>query len=256
MDSNRTVKGLSVVIITKNEERNIGRAIDSVREIADEIIVVDSFSDDGTEAICLERGVRFEKREWEGYSATKNYANSLAHYDFIFSLDADEAVSQELLASINKAKEEGLKGTYSMNRLTNYCGSWIKHSGWYPDEKLRIFPKEGTTWEGAYVHEELTFKSLLTNTHLRGDLEHYSYYSQVEHRERADKYSLLTAEKMHAAGKTAGPLKPFLSALARFISMYFFKLGFLDGAAGWRIAVISAQSNILKYKELRRLAAR
>lgn len=249
------MKGLSVVIITKNEERNIGRAIDSVADIADEIIVLDSHSDDNTEAICLDRNVRFEKRDWEGYSATKNYANGLAQYDYIFSLDADEAVSPALLTSIKSAKSEGFQGTYTMNRLTNYCGSWIKHSGWYPDVKLRIFPRQGTSWEGAYVHEELKFDTALSNMHLDGDLEHYSYYSKTEHRERADRYSILTAQKMHAAGKQAGPFKPILSAFARFMSMYFFKLGFLDGAAGWNIAVISAKSNVLKYKELRRLSS-
>ena len=244
---------LSVIIITKNEERNIGRAIDSVRNIADEVIVVDSYSTDGTKQICLEKRVRFELKHWEGYSATKNYANSLAQHNYIFSLDADEAVDPELEKAIRSAKKNGLAGTYTVNRKTNYCGKWIHHSGWYPDKKIRIFPKDKTKWSGEFVHEELEFSEAMPNTELAGHLEHYSYYNYAEHRARADKYSLLTAKKMHAKGKKAGLLKPYLSAAGRFISMYLLKLGFLDGKMGFKIAHISAQSNVLKYKELRRL---
>lgn len=244
---------LSVIIITKNEERNIGRAIDSVKMIADEIIVVDSFSTDRTKTICEEKGVRFFQIEWQGYSATKNYANSLAQHDYLFSLDADEAVDNELEAAILRSKSEHLTGIYAVNRLTNYCGKWIKHSGWYPDKKVRIFPKAHSKWIGEFVHEELEFSMSFETKELVGHLQHYSYYSFEDHRARADKYSLLTAQKMAAKGKHASALKPYLSALGRFISMYILKLGFLDGFMGYKIAMISAKSNILKYQELRRL---
>lgn len=244
---------LSVVIITLNEERNIGRAIDSVLEIADEIIVLDSFSIDDTEKICKEKGVRFIQREWEGYSKTKNYANSLAENEWIFSLDADEAADEKLRASISKAKTEGFKGSYSVNRLTNYCGKWIKHSTWYPDWKVRVFPKSKTQWVGEYVHEELEFSEPISDFLLDGHLYHYSYYNYKEHRSRADKYSILTAKKLHAAGKKASAFRPLISGIGRFVTMFFLKLGFLDGWSGFKIAQISAQSNILKYKELRRL---
>lgn len=244
---------LSVVIITLNEERNIGRAIDSVLAIADEIIVLDSFSKDNTEKICKEKGVKFIQREWEGYAQTKNYANSLTENEWIFSLDADEAADETLQQSINQCKEEGFKGTYSVNRLTNYCGKWIKHSTWYPDWKTRIFPKSKTKWEGEFVHEELTFSEPLSNFPLDGHLHHYSYYNYKEHRSRADKYSILTAKKLHNAGKKASALRPIISGIGRFITMFILKLGFLDGWSGFKIAQISAQSNILKYKELRRL---
>ena len=248
------MQSLTVVIITKNEERNIGRALDSVSRIADEVIVVDSQSTDQTKAICEQKGARFITTEWKGYSATKNYANSLALHPYIFSLDADEAVDKTLEKAILAEKSKGFSGTYSVNRLTNYCGQWIHHSGWYPDKKIRIFPKEKTRWEGEFVHEELAFSEPLVNTELGGHLEHYSYYSFEDHRARADKYSLLTAQKMAARGKRASALKPYLSAVGRFISMYLLKRGFLDGKMGFKIAVISAQSNILKYKELRRLS--
>jgi glycosyltransferase involved in cell wall biosynthesis len=245
---------LSAVIITLNEERNIRRCLDSLVGVADEVVVLDSFSTDATERICREYDfVRFEQRQWAGYSDSKNYANSLARFPYIFSLDADEALSPELTAAILTAKKNGFEGVYVVNRKTNYCGTWIHHSGWYPDFKIRIFPKATTKWVGAFVHEELEFAESMRETRLLGDLYHYSYYDYVDHRARADKYSLLTAQKMHAAGKKAGPLKPYLSALARFFSMYILKLGFLDGHAGWKIATISAQSNIVKYKTLRQL---
>ncbi|MBI3136337.1 MAG: glycosyltransferase family 2 protein [Bacteroidetes bacterium] len=244
---------LTVVIITKNEERNIGRALDSVSHIADEIIVVDSYSTDKTKSICEKKGAHFIQTDWKGYAATKNFANSLAKFPYIFSLDADEAVDKELEKAILAEKSKGFSGTYTINRLTNYCGKWIHHSGWYPDKKIRIFPKDKTQWVGEFVHEELAFSEPLGHTELPGHLEHYSYYSFEDHRMRADKYSLLTAQKMAARGKNAGALKPYISAVGRFISMYLLKRGFLDGKMGFRIASISAKSNILKYKELRRL---
>ncbi|MBK8927942.1 MAG: glycosyltransferase family 2 protein [Crocinitomicaceae bacterium] len=244
---------LAVVIITKNEERNIGRAIISVKSIADEIIVVDSYSTDKTKDICAEHAVQFVQTEWKGYADTKNFANQLVHSDYIFSLDADEAPDEKLIEAILAEKKIGFSGIYIVNRLTNYCGKWIYHSGWYPDKKVRIFPKDKTKWTGAYVHEELEFSSPLTQKELAGHLNHFSYYSFKEHRERADKYSLLTAKKLAEKGKTASALKPMLSAIGRFISMYFLKAGFLDGRMGYKIALISAQSNVIKYKELRRL---
>ncbi|MDX1651237.1 MAG: glycosyltransferase family 2 protein [Brumimicrobium sp.] len=246
-------KKLTATIITLNEERNIARCIDSLFSVADEIVVLDAFSSDRTPEICKSKGVRFEQRKWEGYSASKNYLNSLASHEYIFSVDADEAPDTELQEAIRAEKNKGFEGVYAVNRLTNYCGKWIKHSGWYPDVKVRIFPKSKSTWEGAFVHEELVVKDNPKSKLLSGHLLHYSYYDFKEHRARADKYSALTAQKMHARGKKAGILKPFLSGLGRFVSMYFLKKGFLDGRMGWKIAVISAKSNIFKYKELRRL---
>lgn len=244
---------LTATIITLNEERNIERCIDALAPIADEIIVLDSFSNDRTEEICNEKGVRFEKREWKGYSNAKNYLNSLASHNYIFSIDADEALDELLQSEILAAKQIGFTDVYSVNRLTNYCGSWIKHSGWYPDVKTRIFPKDKSRWEGEYVHEELIIEGQLTVKQLEGHLLHYSYYNFKEHRERADKYSKLTAQKLYSKGKKASFFKPLLSGLGRFISMYIIKKGFLDGKMGWKIATISAQSNIFKYQELRRL---
>ncbi|PWH85562.1 glycosyltransferase family 2 protein [Brumimicrobium oceani] len=244
---------ITSTIITFNEERNIARCIDALIPISDEIIVLDSFSTDRTIEICKSKDVRIEQREWKGYSNAKNHLNQLANHEYIFSVDADEAPDDILQNAISNIKEEGLTGVYEVNRLTNYCGRWIKHSGWYPDVKTRIFPKSISQWEGVYVHEELVVKGNPIAKNLDGHLLHYSYYSQKEHRERADKYSELTALKMYEKGKRVGPMKPYISAFGRFVAMFFIKKGFLDGKAGFTIARISALSNIYKYKELRRL---
>lgn len=244
---------ISVTIITLNEERNIERCILSVQDVADEIIVLDSFSTDQTKVICNKYKVRFEERKWEGYSNAKNYLNSLAQFDYILSLDADEALDDELKEEILKLKSLNEPEIYSVNRLTNYCGKWIKHSGWFPDIKVRLFPKQGSYWSGEFVHEELVFPANIPVKQLNGHLEHYSYYSFKDHRERADRYSTLTAMKMYKQGKKASMLKPFLSGIMRFIKMFFIQKGFLDGRMGFKIAQISCQSNVFKYKELRRL---
>ncbi|PWL31491.1 MAG: glycosyltransferase family 2 protein [Fluviicola sp. XM-24bin1] len=244
---------ISATIITLNEERNIGRCIESLVGVADEIIVLDSFSEDRTKEICEKAGVRFEQRKWEGYSASKNYLNSLAQYEYILSLDADEALDADLREALLACKNDDEPGIYSVNRITNYCGKWIKHGGWYPDVKIRLFPKAGSQWVGAHVHEELEYPAGLKERQLPGHLEHYSYYSFKEHRERADKYSALTAAKFYEQGKRVGAMKPYVSAIGRFIGMYFVKKGILDGRMGFKIAWISAQSNVFKYKELLRL---
>lgn len=244
---------ISATIITLNEERNIERCIRSLKPVADEIIVLDAFSTDRTPNICQELGVRFEQREWEGYSASKNYLNSLATFDYILSLDADEALDEELTSNLLEIKKEDAPGrAFGLNRLTNYCGKWINHSGWYPDVKTRLFPKE-SYWDGAFVHEELVLPPNTSVHLLPGHLQHFSYYSFEDHRARADKYSALTAQKLHHQGKRASLLKPYLSALGRFFSMYVVKKGFLDGRMGFKIAWISAASNVFKYRELRRL---
>lgn len=244
---------ISAVIITFNEERNIERCVRSLTAIADEIIVLDSFSTDATAKICSDLGLVFLQRKWEGYAAAKNFLNQQARFEYILSLDADEVLSEELQQSILTAKKKGLSGVYSLNRLTNYCGKWIYHSGWYPDWKVRLFPAKTSKWVGDLVHEELDFPASLNIQKLKGDAFHYSYISYTDHRQRADRYSVLTAQKYVNKGKKPGVLAPYLSCITRFLSMYILKLGVLDGYMGFKIAQISGLSNIVKYKEVRRL---
>ncbi|MFL5764581.1 MAG: glycosyltransferase family 2 protein [Bacteroidia bacterium] len=242
---------LSVVIITFNEEKNIGRCLESIQQIADDIVVVDSFSTDQTEAICKKFDVNFIQRKWDGYSATKNFANAQAKYDWVLSLDADEAPSEELKRSILEAKKGADLKTFKFHRLTNYCGSWIRHCGWYPDTKIRIFDRRITKWEG-HIHEKLVIESKEPAILLKGDLLHYSYYSYEQHLAQTEKFSTLAAEDMFKRGKKASLLKLWFSPAVKFLSDYFLKLGFLDGAAGFRICRVSARHSYLKYQKLRR----
>jgi glycosyltransferase involved in cell wall biosynthesis len=246
---------LSAVIITFNEEKNIQRCIEAALPVADEIVVVDSFSTDKTPQLASNyEKVKFIQTQWEGYSKTKNFANQQASHHYILSLDADEFISPQLRDSILTEKEYGFTGTYSFNRLTNYCGQFVKHCGWYPDEKIRIFPKNKALWEGDFVHETLRVTdSSLKNKHLKGDLLHYSYYTISEHLQRIEKYAQLHAQKMKSEGKKFSAIKEWGSPAAKFIKTYFLQLGFLDGKAGWNISRLSAKAVYLKYNKLRKL---
>ncbi len=242
---------LSVVIITFNEERNIGRCIDSVLSVADEVVVVDSFSTDRTEEIVKSYNCRFVSQKWLGYSEQKNMANSLATHPYILSLDADEALSEELLSSISTQKKQGFAGAYSFNRLTNYCGTWVHHSSWYPDTKIRIFRPQDALWEGE-IHEKLTLKTSKI-TQLEGDLLHYSFYTRADHLKQIDKFSTISAKAMKANEIGGAALKRWYKALARFIKIYGVHRGFLDGKAGFDIARFSAYAVYLKYTKLKKL---
>lgn len=243
---------LSVVVITHNEERNIGTCLKSVKDIADDIVVVDSFSTDNTESICRKHNVNFYQHEWEGYSTTKNYANSLAKHDWILSLDADEALSEELYNSILKLKEGKKKGAYEFNRLTNYCGKWVKHCGWYPDTKIRIFDRRTTSWQGI-IHETLLFQNPAKIIHLKGDCLHYSYHSLEQHLDQTEKFSTLAAKALFKEGKKATWGKLYISPAVKFFQDYIIKLGFLDGATGFTICKISAYTTMLKYQKLKKM---
>ncbi|MBD78810.1 MAG: glycosyl transferase [Crocinitomicaceae bacterium] len=244
---------ISAVIITLNEEKNIERCVLAAQKVADEVIILDSNSTDNTVELANQLNCVVVQQVWLGYSAQKNKANALAKHDFILSLDADEELDQTLINAILEEKSKGLTCAYSFNRLTNYCGHWIHHSGWYPDKKTRIFPKEGTQWEGEFVHETLKLPNGCTTVHLDGDLNHYSYNSYDEHRKRAEGYVKLSAESLFERGKQVGLFKPYLSGIAKFISMYLFNLGFLDGKMGVMIAWISAEASVKKYLILKQM---
>ena len=244
---------ISVVIITLNEEQKIARCLDSVLPIADEIIVVDSFSTDATEEICSRYDkLTFVKHAWEGYAAQKNYADSLATYDLIFSIDADEALSDELLDSIKelKAKDINDNEVFSMNRLTNYCGKWIKRCGFYPDNKIRIWRRGFAHWEGL-IHEWLVFENNPQKTLLNGDLLHYSYDSPEAYRKQVFHFAELGAKSYYERGKKTGFLHWLFSPAINFVRTYFIKGGFLEGRDGLYICRTAMQATRRKYNLLR-----
>ncbi|MEN8223740.1 MAG: glycosyltransferase family 2 protein [Bacteroidota bacterium] len=246
---------LSAVIITLNEERNIGRCIDSLSDVADDILVVDSGSTDLTETICKKKGVRFFFHEWEGYLEQKNYANDLAENPWILSVDADEALSKELRESILAIKNDLKADGYEMNRLTNYCGKWIRHGGWYPDRKLRLFHRDKFEWGGERIHETVVMK--MANVHisrLKGDLQHYSYYNISDHIAQANHFTNMTAELAVDKGKKAPFLKIIFSPIVKFVRDYFIRLGFLDGYYGYIVCRISAQASFMKYSKIRQIS--
>lgn len=248
---------ITVVIITYNEAQNIGRCLQSVEGIADEIVVVDSFSTDDTPAICEKYpNVRFLQREWQGYGATKNWANQQAKYDYILSLDADEALSPKLFKSIQELKTKDLSEprAFAFNRRTCYCGQWIRFAGWYPDTKVRLFPKDKATWSSNFVHETLHFTPpSLPIQHLDGDLLHYSYLSFQQHHQKTYHYAKLHAEQMFAQRKKYSPLKKYLAAFFTFFRMYILKLGILEGYMGLKLCQISALGTYWKYQLLEHL---
>ena len=223
---------ISAVIITYNEERNIGRCLESLAGIADEVVVLDSYSTDNTKTICEQYGAKFFQRPFDGYRRQKNAAMELAKNDWILSLDADEALSPELRVSIKNLPDIPAFQGYFMNRLTNYCGKWVRHTGWYPDRKMRLVHREKAQWGGAELHEKMELASGEKAGFLKGDLLHYSYYTVEEHYQRARKYAGMSARIMREKGKKGAWWRVIVSPLAKFIRNFIVKRGFLDGRTG------------------------
>ncbi|MBO4574973.1 MAG: glycosyltransferase family 2 protein [Bacteroidales bacterium] len=245
---------ISAVIITHNEERNIRRCLNSVQDVADEIVVVDSGSTDDTENICKEFGVKFMHQDWLGYSEQKNFANNLATNDWILSIDADEELSAELKSSIKSLKqtEPSDDNVFSMNRLTNYCGHWIRHCGWYPDRKIRIWNRKVGQWQGE-IHETIEFSAVIKETVLKGDLLHYSFATAEDYENQQIKFAKMRGQHYFMKGKKNASFYMCVSPVFSFVQHYLFQLGFLDGKDGLHICHTTAKATRLKYKTLKDL---
>jgi len=244
---------LSAVIITFNEEEHLEKCLSSLTEIADEIIVVDSFSTDNTPEICKTYNVTFIQHKFEGYIEQKNYAVSLAKNDYILSLDGDEALSEALKASILKVKENWRFDGYYCNRLNNYCGQWIKHSDWYPDKKLRLFKKESGEWKGINPHDSYKLKKGLKSGKLQGDLLHWIYRDYSDHNQKVERFSTIAANAYYKLGKKSSIWKIIYRPAWAFFKAYFLRLGFLDGLNGFIICVQTYNVTLFKYVKLYRL---
>ena len=245
---------LTAAIITYNEERNIARCLDSLQKLADEIVVVDSYSTDKTVEICNSYGAKVFQHNFEGHIEQKNYALEKASCSFVLSLDADEALSDELRASIASVKSGWNYDGYEMCRLTNYCGAWIRHCGWYPDRKIRLFDKRKGKWAGVNPHDRFALQeSTAAVGLLRGDILHYSYYSISDHIRQVDYFTEISARGLFQHGQTASLLRLIVSPVYRFVRDYIFKFGFLDGYYGFVVCRISSHAVFLKYAKLREL---
>jgi glycosyltransferase involved in cell wall biosynthesis len=239
---------ISATLITYNEELNVDEALQSLSWI-DEIIVVDSGSSDTTLDICRRFTDRIFHREWTGYVDQKNFAVEKARNDWILSLDADERISPELCAEIQKLARIGFgKPGYKIPRAAFFLGRWIRHGDWYPDYQLRLFDRRYGKWAGGRVHESV--KTLENPEFLNGEIYHYTYRSLSDYLRRLETYSSLAALDYQQRGKFATPLKLLGNPFGAFIKAYLVKRGFIDGTPGFAVAVMGAVSVFFKYAKL------
>lgn len=241
---------LTVIIITKNEAANIRACIESVAW-ADEIIVVDSGSSDGTAEICRELGAKVFVHDWPGFGAQKNRALSHATHEWMFSLDADERVTPELKAQLIRAMADDRADGFFVPRLSQFCGKFIRHCGWYPDYVLRLFKKDKARFSDDIVHERVMLAG--STGKLTSPLLHYSYLTEADVRRKTEQYAAAGAAQMLKKGKAASPVDAPIRAGWAFIRTFFLRLGFLDGVAGFRISMMNCRTTYLKYQRLRAL---
>lgn len=249
MGSNNSIK-ISAVVITYNEEDKIGRCLDSLRDVADEIIVIDSLSTDRTVEICKSKGATVISQEFLGYIEQKNFALDKSNFDYVLSVDADEVLSPELIKSIIDIKSNFNSDAYEFNRLTNYCGKWIKHGGWYPDVKTRIWNKNDGRWGGTNPHDKVILENGKKVKKLQGDLLHYSIDSISQHIYQIQNFTTIAAQTLHKKGHKTSISTILFNSWFKFIRDYFLRLGFLDGFYGFVVAFNSAFATYLKYLKL------
>jgi len=244
---------ISFCVITFNEEKNLARALKSAQDVADEIIVVDSGSTDHTEEIARGHGAKFFFRTWTNFGDQRNFAMAQASCEWIYTLDADEELSEQLRASLLEWKKTQARlNAYEMPRLTWYLGAWIKHSGWYPNRQRRLYRKSAGRYHGI-VHETLVFAG--DAGHLKGNLLHYTVESFAEHEKNVERYSTLAAQKMFDVGKRKWRGAMWFATPWNFLQSFVLRLGFLDGYRGALIAQMNARTTRLKFAKLGKLVA-
>lgn len=243
---------ISATIITQNEAANLARAIRSLAQVADEIVVVDGGSTDGTPEIATRFAARVIAHPFEGFAAQKNFATSQARHDWILSLDADEELNPDAQDAVRRWKpsepdsKHGARG-YCFARRARYLGRWILHSGWYPDFKLRLYDRRHGQWQGAYVHESVAVRGRVET--MPGEILHYTCDSLEEHRQRIEFYTDLAAREMIARGDRVRLAERLFVPPWVFAQTYFLRLGVLDGYRGFLIARMAARYVRRKYQK-------
>jgi glycosyltransferase involved in cell wall biosynthesis len=238
---------ISAVIITFNEEDRLPDALNSLQGIADEIVVIDSFSTDDTVAIARNAGAIVYQNRFEDYGQQKNFAMGKAAYEWILNLDADERVCPELKQAIIERKGNNTPGTaaaFTIKRKTFYLGRWIRHSGWVPDRKIRLFRKSAAVWKGR-IHEKLEVTG--STARLPGTILHFTYRDITDHVRRLNRYSSFLAEEIVRQGKKCLYARLLILPTVTFLRHYIWKFGWLDGFPGLVIAMVSSWGTALKY---------
>ncbi len=239
---------IAAVIITRNEERNIVRCLESVR-FCDEIVVVDSGSSDSTCTLAARFTNKIFDRQWSNYADQRNFANQQVESDWVLSVDADEVVSDELRDELLSFKQKAPDGqAYTIPRKTFHFSRWIRYGGWYPNRLTRFFKKDAGQWKGDELHEY--WEPLGALGDLSGHLLHYSFDDLADQVERNNRYSSLGAEKLRKQGKRFSFFRLTVKTMSKFIETYFLKRGFLDGYPGFIISVSAAYSVFLKWAKL------
>ena len=241
---------ISAMIVAFNEERNIARAVASLTSCADEIVVVDSGSSDRTREIAAALGARVVEEPWRGYAAQKNFAASVAAYPYILSIDADEELTPALAMEIAALKNQPPQfDAWTMPRLARYLGRWIRHSGWYPDRKVRLYNRDRAAWQGDYVHESVQVSG--STGHLNADLLHFTCDSLAQHARTIDRYTSLAAQQLVASGKPLPFHRLVVDPPWTFVRSYILQRGFLDGTHGFVIAGMASFYTFMKYAKAR-----
>lgn len=242
---------ISVVIITKNEAHIIARTLQSLQTVTNDMVIVDSGSTDDTIAICKKYNATVIETDWSGYGFNKNKGIAAAKYDWILSLDADEAIDAELQQSLLQLVLSNTDEVFEIRFKNFFCDQWIRYGEWGFDWHIRLFNRKKVQWNNVAVHENLLYPAGVTVTKLKGNILHYTVQNRQEYDVKTDYYARMNAKKYVAAGKKPNIFKLYFSPAFAFIQHYIFRLGFLDGAAGFIIARTTARYTFLKYKYLK-----
>jgi glycosyltransferase involved in cell wall biosynthesis len=247
------MKPISVVIVCRNEADIIGKTLQSLQGLSDDIVVYDNGSNDGTMTIAEKMHAKVHTGRWEGYGKTKNKAIALARYDWILSLDADEAIEETLKRSILSENPEDERLVYEISFKNFFGNKALRFGEWGHDKHIRLFNRKYVQWNDADVHEQLVLPKDVRVKKLPGFVLHYTMKDKKDFRNKMTGYAGLSAARYFRQGKKAGSLKRFISPVFSFIKNYIFRAGFLDGRAGFTCARMNAYYTGLKYKKLKEL---